>query len=244
MAFCRRLVVRVLGLSGALALSGCALSAPSPDGMVEVADIINSVKCGLAQALQSEAGQRRLPGTIATVELNLKVADPRSFGASSPFSTGPLIFAWAGPLLLPNLSAASQESFTVDTTINLTYKLDGPNVSVCNAAGVDTTDKFGFARWLGDIIAGLSKVSLQGPKGSLDKLTYDAAFAVHRCPQPLGRAASEDRDLRTQRAGDQSWRGAHHQWWSDQGCRPDPEPEQGRAGPALRSGIGNRANPW
>src|SRR5258706_4643507 len=180
MAFCRRLVVRVLGLSGALALSGCALSAPSPDGMVEVAAIINPVKGGLAQALESAAGQRRRPGTIATVELNLKVADTRSFGASSPFSTGPLIFAWAGPLLLPNLSAASQESFTVDTTINLTYKLDGPNVSVCNAAGVDTTDKFGFARWLGDIIAGLSKVSLHGPKGSLDKLTYEPALPVPR----------------------------------------------------------------
>jgi Trypsin-co-occurring domain 2 len=180
MAFYRVVALRALGASAVLALSGCALTAPSPDGVVEVADVINSVKCGLAQALQSEAGQRRLPGTIATVDLDLKVADTRSFGASSPFTTGPVIFAWAGPLVLPNLSAVSQQSFTVDTSINLTYKLDGPNVSVCAAAGVDTNDKFGFARWLGEIIAGLSKVSLQGPKGSLNKLTYDATFAVTR----------------------------------------------------------------
>ena len=180
MAFRRVAIGRALALGSMLALTGCALTAPSPGDVVAVADIINSVKCGLAQALQSEAGQRRLPGTIATVELELKVVDTRSFGASSPSRIGPVIFAWYGPTVLPALSASNQQSFTVDTIINLTYRLDGPNVTVCTAAGVDTSDRFGFARWLGDVIAGLSKVSLQGPKGSLDRLTYDATFAVTR----------------------------------------------------------------
>lgn len=154
--------------------------APTPDGVVEVADIINSVKCGLAEALNSEAGRRRLPGTIANVELQLKVVDTRSFGASTPSGAAPRIFSWFGPTVIPLLSASNQQSFAIDTTIDLTYRLDSPNISVCNAAGVDRQDKFGFARWLGDIIAGLSKVSLQGPKGSLDKLVYDATFAVTR----------------------------------------------------------------
>jgi len=173
----RRLALPVCALS---ALSACALNAPQPSGVVHVADIINSVKCGLAQALVSEAGQRRLPGTIASVELELKVVDTRGFDASSPAANGPVILAWSGPLALPNLSASEQQSFTVDTTIDLTYKLDGPNVQACSAEGVNAYDKFGFARWLGDVISGLSKVSLQGPKGSLDKLTYDATFAVTR----------------------------------------------------------------
>jgi hypothetical protein len=161
-------------------LAGCAtLPVPEQADVVLVAEIINSVKCGLAQALQSEAGRRRLPGTIATVELELKLVDTRSFGASSP-SRGPFIFAWQGPLVLPSLSASSQQSWTVDTTINLTYRLDAPNVTLCRAEGIDTQDKFGFARWLGDVISGLSKVSLEGPRGSLDRLTYDATFAVTR----------------------------------------------------------------
>jgi hypothetical protein len=180
-AFHKLPVWRVLGLGGCLALGGCAgLTAGEPAATVHVADIINSVKCGLGHALQSEAGRRRLPGTIATVELQLKVVDMRTAGANSPSATGPVIFGWYGPLALPTLSAEYDQSFTVDTIIDLTYRLDGPNVSVCNAAGVDLQDKFGFARWLGDVVAGLSKVSPQGPKGSLDKLTYDATFAVTR----------------------------------------------------------------
>ncbi len=175
-------VLRWLALAscGLIALPGCSLNAPQPSGVVHVADLINSVKCGLAQALMSDAGKRRLPGTIASVELELKVVDTRGFDASSPAASGPVILAWAGPLALPTLGATQQEGFTVDTTIDLTYKLDAPNVQTCSAEGVDAYDKFGFARWLGDVIAGLSKVSMQGPRGSLDKLTYDATFAVTR----------------------------------------------------------------
>lgn len=172
--------VYAFAASAAALAGGCALPAPEPSATVHVADIINSVKCGLAEALQSEAGRRRLPGTIASVELELKVADTRSASANSPSLTGPLVLAWTGPLVLPSLNASSGQSFTVDTVINLTYRLDAPNVAVCAAAGVDRSDRFGFARWLADVIAGLSKVSTQGPRGSLDKLTYDATFAVTR----------------------------------------------------------------
>jgi hypothetical protein len=168
-----------LAAIGAL-VSGCALTAPMPGGTVHVADIINSVKCGLADALVSEAGRRRLPGTIAQVELQLKVVDARNLGVNSPSTATPLVLAWFGPSIIPTLSASNQQSFTVDTMINLTYRLDAPNISACNAAGVDRQDRFGFARWLGDIVAGLSKVSATGPRGSLDRLTYDANFAVTR----------------------------------------------------------------
>ena len=169
-----------LGLSCLAAVGGCALQAPEPGGVIHVADIINSVKCGLAEAMLSEPGQRRLPGTVATVELQLKVVDTRSFSASTPSASAPAVFPWFGPVVLPNLAGSNQQSFAVDTIIDLTYRLDAPNVQACNAPGVDRQDKFGFARWLGDIIAGLASVSLQGPKGSLDKLTYDATFAVTR----------------------------------------------------------------
>ena len=170
-----------LALAGSLALNACALPAPEPGATVHVADIINSVKCGLADAMQSDAGRRRLPGTIAAVELQLKVVDTRTLGVSSPTATtGLVILSWLGPTVLPTLSASNQQSFTVDTTIDLTYKLDAPNVTVCAAPGVNLQDRFGFARWLGDIVAGLSKVSPNGPKGTLDKLTYDATFAVTR----------------------------------------------------------------
>ncbi|MGE0630284.1 MAG: hypothetical protein AB7O43_21015 [Hyphomicrobiaceae bacterium] len=151
---------------------------PQPEGTVYVADIINSVKCGLAEALQSEAGRRRLPGTVASVELQLKVVDTRTLGSSSPSALAPVVLRWFGPQLIPTFSASNQQAFTVDTTINLTYRLDAPNISVCNAPGVDVRDKFGFARWLGEVIAGLSKVTPYGPRGTLDKLTYDATFAV------------------------------------------------------------------
>jgi hypothetical protein len=171
-----------LGLGVLLALGGCVLTppAPNPNELVSVAEVINSVKCGLAQAMQSEAGRRRLPGTIANVELGLKIVDSRSLGASTPSSIGPVIFAWFGPTILPAVAGSNTQSFTVDTTINLTYRLDAPNVTLCSAAGVDAGDRLGFARWLADVIAGLSKVSLEGPKGSLDRLTYDATFAVTR----------------------------------------------------------------
>ena len=168
-------------LTAGVILQGCTtLSAPQPGDVVHVADIINSVKCGLAEALQSEAGRRRLPGTIATVELSLKVVDSRAVNVNSPSPTGPVIFAWFGPSLLPTLNATDEQSFAVDTTINLTYKLDAPSYTVCQGTGVDKYDKLGFARWLGDVISGLSKVSLDGPRGNLDKLTYDATFAVAR----------------------------------------------------------------
>lgn len=170
----------LVGAGLLLGLSGCALRAPEPSETVHVADIINSVKCGLAQALQSDAGRRRLPGTVASVELGLKVASTRTLSASSPSvsATGLVVLSWFGPTVLPSLSGSNAQSFVVDTTINLTYRLDAPNVTVCSAVGVDTQDRFGFARWLGDIIAGLSQVSRQGPRGTLDKLTYDATFAV------------------------------------------------------------------
>ena len=181
MAFVRDLVGCTLALGSLVALNACAsLTAPQPGNVIEVADIINSVKCGLAEALNSDAGRRRLKDTIANVELQLKIVDTRGFNASTPSGNAPRIFAWFGPTAIPLLSASNEESFAVDTTIDLTYRLDSANGSVCDAAGVDRQDRFGFARWLGDIISGLSKVSLQGPKGSLDKLTYDATFAVTR----------------------------------------------------------------
>ena len=185
MAFSKYVIRRAFGVGSMLALaglvaSGCALTAPEPGGTVHVADIINSVKCGLAEALQSEAGRRRLPGTIAQVELQLKVVDARSLGVNSPSTATPLVLGWFGPAVLPTLSGSNQQSFTVDTIIDLSYRLDAPNITACTAAGVDREDKFGFARWLGDIIAGLSKVSANGPKGSLDRLVYDANFAVTR----------------------------------------------------------------
>lgn len=172
--------LRVVALGSLLPLAACAMPPPEPSATVHVADIINSVKCGLAGALMSDTGHRRLPGTIAQVELQLKVVDTRGFSANSPSATGPVILGWYGPAVLPSLTGSNQQSFTVDTTINLTYRLDGPNIAACSAAGVDPQDRFGLARWLGDIVIGLSKVSSQGPRGTLDRLTYDATFAVTR----------------------------------------------------------------
>lgn len=169
-----------VGLGLLLGLGGCAMRPPEAGTTVYVADIVNSVKCGLAEALQSEAGRRRLPGAIAEVELQLKVVDTRSNGVSSPSASAPVILGWYGPTALPTFSVSNQRSYTVDTTINLTYRLDAPNVSVCHAPGVNPNDKLGFARWLGDMIAGLSKVTRRGPRGRLDKLTYEATFAVTR----------------------------------------------------------------
>lgn len=156
---------------------------PRPQDIIPVSTVINSVKCGLAIATWREAiGEypyKRLTGNVATVQLQLKVVDTRTIGGSGK-ATG--IVAWQGGGISPYFSGSRANAWTVDTLLEASYELDATNTKVCAAAGIDiadtSTDNFGFANWLSDILVDLGNVSLDAPTGKLKSLTYDAAFAL------------------------------------------------------------------
>lgn len=174
---------RQLATLGGMALltTACATQAPRPQNLIDTALVINSVKCGFASALAREQGlpadRRRLSGNVATVQLQLKVADTRTFGAGAT-ARGTGVVPWQG-----GLSFSDSQAWTVDTTINASYKLNATNAAVCKAANVPLVqgeyyDPLGFSRWLSDTLGTLANVSLEKPSGQLDKLTYDATFGV------------------------------------------------------------------
>lgn len=164
------------------ALLGCAT--PTPPNLTPIASsrIINSVKCGLALALfkeQTSKGQKRLTGNIASLELQLK----ETVGQASGVAVAGVIPFQGGPTILPTFSASRATAWTVDSTINASYKLDATNTKVCAKAGIHNLaepgdDPLGFSKWLGLTLDDLGHVSLEKPSGVLNSVTYEAAFGV------------------------------------------------------------------
>jgi hypothetical protein len=76
------------------------------------------------------------------------------------------------------LSISNTQGWTVDTILDAAYRLDAGNQNVCRYVNLQDADPYGFSNWLGSELAGLSRVSLEPPRGTLNKLTYDATFAV------------------------------------------------------------------
>jgi hypothetical protein len=79
---------------------------------------------------------------------------------------------------LPSLTASDATTWTVDSQINLPYKLDGFNEAVCVAAKLDQQpDRYGFSKWLRNTLAAISRVARV--ENATDRtLLYDSNFGV------------------------------------------------------------------
>lgn len=175
-------IVTFLSATAYFALGGCTTPSPPDITPISSARVVNSVKCGLALALYKEqvsSQPKRLTGNVASLELQLKVTTAETVGGSV---AGVIPFQ-GGPSILPAFSASRATAWTVDSTLNASYKLDATNTDMCKAAGIvdmsaPESDPLGFSRWLGLTLDDLGKVSLEKPSGVLNSLTYEAAFGV------------------------------------------------------------------
>jgi hypothetical protein len=189
---------------------GCsARVAPDTAELVAAADVINSVFCGLAIAKQN--AQRlgmELPLYVKfTLELKVISADSvgidigsKSSGGGSGGSSGSgksgstaktSVVASQGSLALPfvpSLSLADNQGWTVDTTLDLLFKLDNIKPAFCSAAQINPyLGKAGAASnalsiWIGNTVttAAATNGGFIDPKSAEVTRTfvYDATFSV------------------------------------------------------------------
>jgi hypothetical protein len=183
----------VFGCAFGMALSGCVSAQDSAgrynaDNLVAVKDVIGSIKCGYASALDREIalaqqGQRvfrRLEGRVVQMELTLKLVDGSAAGADAKL--GPFVSAatGAGVSILPKFGASVSRTHTIDTTIKSRLGLQHLEDDVC--AAVSATGKLdeSFSIWLATLIDGLDAYAGYSPAGIVDSVTYDGQFQVVR----------------------------------------------------------------
>jgi hypothetical protein len=211
MARCWRFLAGAFVSFAASLQVGCgARIAPDTAELVAAADVINSVFCGLAIAKQN--AQRlgmELPHYVKfTLELKVISADSvgidignkstgggggggggsgRSGGSTAKTS----VIASQGSLalpLVPSLSLANNQGWTVDTTLDLLFQLDNIKPAFCSAAQIGPyLSKAGPASnalsiWIGNTVttAAATNGGFIDPKSSEVTRTfvYDATFSV------------------------------------------------------------------
>jgi hypothetical protein len=179
--------------------SGCGFTPPAPQETVPVADIINSIICGVSASVAEEKAEQALDpsrpillsGQTATVFLDLKTVDTTNLsigvgGPGSPSGTTSgsaksqsSVVSYKGlGGWIPSLTASDATTWTVDSQINLPFQLDGFNSAACAAANLDLQpDRYGFSKWLSDTLVSTSRVTNIGSVTDR-KLIYDSNFGV------------------------------------------------------------------
>lgn len=174
--------------AAAFSLSACASRTPNELSLVEVPLIIGALKCAFATALlkENEPGNiKRLEGSVAAGTLSLKLVYTNSQDFSikgKATAGGPFVFTYAGATgsILPNFSSSVVRTNTITTDIDFRYYMYATNDDVCDNVGADTQARYGFSKWLADVIAGVDANANTYPLGQLDQVKYSQEFGVVR----------------------------------------------------------------
>lgn len=194
--------VVALSVLGSVSQFGCTGSPPSPQQLVSVGAVMNSLMCGMVKAHKDPQSGPLLDGKQASVALELKIVNSSSAGltvgsgggsgsssgsGSKPGGGSPSastsVIAWQGFSFGPSFGATYTEGWTVDTTTTVTFSFPSSpkedNISVCKTKAGEDSDQFGFSRWLAETLGSLVTVSDISRTGIPDKkLSYDANFGV------------------------------------------------------------------
>lgn len=115
--------------------------------IVPVADVLNSLKCGLSEAIVlDERGRSGLIGSTAKVELDANVV--QGVDSSGKISVGiPLAFSGLAGSITPNFGFTHSEVRTLNSSVDFDVFLTRSNPAICRqvVSGRDPDFRFGSA---------------------------------------------------------------------------------------------------
>ncbi len=165
------------GLFSGLLLSSCASKPPQPGDVVAASLVINSLKCGLAKSLVDASQRSGIKGSVAVVDLTLKVVTDQTVGGSVKIE--PAIVLYQGVTLGANLGGSSERKYTIDTHLKFDIKLKAASTAICKAVNNDPSrGDIGFAGWFQAILAEVDHAAAGEPLATIKGYSYDANFAV------------------------------------------------------------------
>ncbi|BCH07237.1 hypothetical protein MesoLj131c_14950 [Mesorhizobium sp. 131-3-5] len=161
-----------------LTLAGCASTHlqgdPDKTPVVPLADVIGSMKCGLAYAISEDRDYRSgLVGGVAKVELDVNVVLGRTLkgglSAGIPIATGATV--------TPGFTFSNDKQITTNSTVKFNFDMSEADPSICDtniARGRDA----GFSGWMASIVQDLSMAAAGPPKVSMQSYAYDSNFTI------------------------------------------------------------------
>jgi hypothetical protein len=160
-------------------LAGCASTletAPSNIPVVPVSAVLNSLKCGLSEAVLLDRRSRSgLLGSTAKVELDANVI--QGIDNSGNVSVGiPVAFAGLAGTITPSLGFTHSEVRTLNSSVDFDIILTASNPAVCR--GVERGRDSGFSDWLGAVVASVNEAVAGPPYASMTQYVYESDFTV------------------------------------------------------------------
>lgn len=161
-------------------LSACGsrqfATVPAATPVVPVGGVINTLKCGLSNALLRDTSNRSgLLSSIAVVKLDVNVVQGRTLDGS--ISAG--IPISPGATFSPRFGASRTSTLTNNSTIDFKIRVSGYNPAACAAVGGEYQDA-GFSLWLSQVVEDINNAASGPPLASIGKYTYDSNFIVVR----------------------------------------------------------------
>ncbi len=184
--FFRRLRVLRLSRSRSLAalgtamLAGCAYTPPpTPEQLIPVTRLVNSLKCEYARFLTEYRGTRlQLKRWTVTGSMDLNVVTSNTFGGG--VGAGGLV-PFQGADLGVDLSGEVTRKNTVAQTVEFGITSAPRGAQICDTAGdLLVEGGLGFGAWLTGLASDLDQAAGGDPKFAVSKLSYQAVFGLER----------------------------------------------------------------
>lgn len=175
---------RLLALTVAVGLSGCASIADVPSDRIPTHVIINSLKCDLAKYFVYERKNIGRPfnvlgGSAIETKLTLNVVNEEVTKGSVGFE--PTVLAFAGGKIGFGISESVKRTNTTEQTVIVKFASTARDLSICRAAGREQmAGGVGVYDWLSSARKDINLERRGPPLALVDKLTYSTSFAVER----------------------------------------------------------------
>lgn len=160
-----------------LSLAGCAGTLevqPSNVPVVPVEAVLNSLKCGLAEALVRDTRNRTgLQGAVAKIELDANVI--LGVDASGKISVGIPVFGGLGSVT-PSIGFTHSEVRTLNSSVDFDIHLDSRRSTIC--ARVVRGQDSGFSIWIGAVVASVNAAVGGPPHAQMKQYVYESDFTV------------------------------------------------------------------
>lgn len=144
--------------------------------VIPVADVVGSLKCGLAKAIINDTEARAgLHGAVAKVELDVNVVGTKD--ASGGLTAGIPV---SGGSITPSLNFLYSEVRTINSSIDLNIFLTTKDARVCSQKGVVAGRDAGFSAWIGSVVTSVNAAAAGDPKAQMTQFVFESDFVVTR----------------------------------------------------------------
>lgn len=149
---------------------------PRATPVVELAAVLDALKCGLATALMADgAGHAGLRNAVAQAKLDVNVV--QGFDTKVGLTAG---IPAAGATFTPSLDFTRSEVRSVNSSIDLDILLAAKDASICRKTKDANGRDAGFSTWIQGVVSQINSSEHGDPKATMKQYVYESNFTVKR----------------------------------------------------------------